>query len=423
MKKNIFLILILFYSTLLFSKPFTIVIDPGHGGYDPGCLGSITNEKTVTLAISKYLGKDILKNMEDVKVIYTRDKDIHVNLVDRPKLANKMKADLFISIHANHAPAKSAQGVETYFCRNGKSNANFEIAKRENSVILLEENHKTVYQDFNPNSEDSYIMFDLFQMKYLKKSELMATCIQNEIKTINRHDRGVRQAGFWVLHQCYMPSILIEVGFLSNTKEEKYLATSAGQKEIASSIYKAVQEYRHEYNRKTVNPNDAEVFEPETMQDSKQEKTSETDKTSTTEPSKTSEVQSTDNTSPSKTKPTESLKDKDSNMPTLKEVENKKIEGLLFRVQVFTIHKKIEDNPAEEKKVRKFPPVQYTLVDEKNYKYTCGESAYYNKIIPILHQVQTYYSDAFIVAFKDGKQIDLSLALNLFKNSSYETLQ
>lgn len=415
MKKNIFLILILFYSTLLFSKPFTIVIDPGHGGYDPGCLGSITNEKTVTLAISKYLGKDILKNMKDVKVIYTRDKDIHVNLVDRPKLANKMKADLFISIHANHAPAKSAKGVETYFCRNGKSNANFEIAKRENSVILLEENHKTVYQDFNPNSEDSYIMFDLFQMKYLKKSELMATCIQNEIKTINRHDRGVRQAGFWVLHQCYMPSILIEVGFLSNSKEEKYLATSTGQKEMAGSIFKAVQEYRHEYNRKTVNPNDAEVFEAKTKQALKEKETSGKTKTSTTEPSKTSKGQNKDKTAPSKPKPKASLSHKENHATVLKDVEGKKIEGLLFRVQVFTIQKKIEDNPIEEKKVKKFPPVRYTLVNEKNYKYTCGESAYYNEIIPILHQVQTYYSDAFIVAFKDGKQIDLTVALNLLK--------
>lgn len=415
MKKNIFLILILFYSTLLFSKPFTIVIDPGHGGYDPGCLGSITNEKTVTLAISKYLGKDILKNMKDVKVIYTRDKDIHVNLVDRPKLANKMKADLFISIHANHAPAKSAKGVETYFCRNGKSNANFEIAKRENSVILLEENHKTVYQDFNPNSEDSYIMFDLFQMKYLKKSELMATCIQNEIKTINRHDRGVRQAGFWVLHQCYMPSILIEVGFLSNSKEEKYLATSTGQKEMAGSIFKAVQEYRHEYNRKTVNPNDAEVFEAKTKQALKEKETSGKTKTSTTEPSKTSKGQNKDKTAPSKPKPKASLSHKENHATVLKDVEGKKIEGLLFRVQVFTIQKKIEDNPIEEKKVKKFPPVRYTLVNETNYKYTCGESAYYNEIIPILHQVQTYYSDAFIVAFKDGKQIDLTVALNLLK--------
>lgn len=415
MKKNIFLILILFYSTLLFSEPFTIVIDPGHGGYDPGCLGSITNEKTVTLAISKYLGKDILKNMKDVKVIYTRDKDIHVNLVDRPKLANKMKADLFISIHANHAPAKSAKGVETYFCRNGKSNANFEIAKRENSVILLEENHKTVYQDFNPNSEDSYIMFDLFQMKYLKKSELMATCIQNEIKTINRHDRGVRQAGFWVLHQCYMPSILIEVGFLSNSKEEKYLATSTGQKEMAGSIFKAVQEYRHEYNRKTVNPNDAEVFEAKTKQALKEKETSGKTKTSTTEPSKTSKGQNKDKTAPSKPKPKASLSHKENHATVLKDVEGKKIEGLLFRVQVFTIQKKIEDNPIEEKKVKKFPPVRYTLVNEKNYKYTCGESAYYNEIIPILHQVQTYYSDAFIVAFKDGKQIDLTVALNLLK--------
>jgi N-acetylmuramoyl-L-alanine amidase len=226
-----------------------IVIDAGHGGKDSGTVGSISKEKDVALKIALELGRIIKDNLPDVEIIYTRNKDNFVELEDRAMLANKNDADLFISIHCNAVPANKSQiyGTETYIMGVHKDNANFEIAKRENSVILLEENYEERYEGFDPNSPESNILFSLYQNAYLENSLNLADKIEYQFsKRVGRNSRGVRQAGFWVLWRTSMPSVLIETGYLSNPKEERYLNDKLGQVYLASGIYRAFRDFKQE---------------------------------------------------------------------------------------------------------------------------------------------------------------------------------
>ncbi|MBS1682511.1 MAG: N-acetylmuramoyl-L-alanine amidase [Bacteroidetes bacterium] len=227
-------------------KVATIVIDPGHGGTDPGTLGKKSKEKDVALKISLKFGAYIEKNMPEVKVIYTRKSDKYMSLEDRAELANKVKADLFICIHANSLPGAPAYGTETYVMGLHKDKGNLEVAQRENSVIMMDENYKERYAGFDPNSDESYILFTLSQSAYQESSLRFAQKIEEQFKTKGRHSRGVKQAGFWVLWRTAMPSVLIETGFLSQEREEKYLLSAAGQDTIAHGIYLAFKEYKSE---------------------------------------------------------------------------------------------------------------------------------------------------------------------------------
>ncbi|MGC4023501.1 MAG: N-acetylmuramoyl-L-alanine amidase [Cyclobacteriaceae bacterium] len=229
------------------SKVATVVIDPGHGGRDPGTSGKNTKEKDIALSISLKFGAYIEKNMPDVKVIYIRKDDRYVALEERPEIANRAKADLFICIHANSLPGAPAYGTETYVMGLHKDKGNLEVAMRENSVIMMDENYKERYEGFDPNSAESYIMFSLSQSAYQESSLRFAQKIEQEFKTkVGRHSRGVKQAGFWVLWKTSMPSVLIETGFLSNAKEEGYLDSNEGQDKIAQGIYRAFKEYKTE---------------------------------------------------------------------------------------------------------------------------------------------------------------------------------
>jgi N-acetylmuramoyl-L-alanine amidase len=225
----------------------TIVIDAGHGGKDPGTLGKNTREKDIALKISLKLGSYIEKNIPGVKVIYTRKDDRYLGLDERADIANKNKADLFICIHANSLPGAPAYGTETYVMGLHKDKSNFEIAKRENSVILMDENFEQRYEGFDPNSPESYILFTLSQNAYQESSLKFAQKIESQFKVkAGRHSRGVKQAGFIVLWRTTMPSVLIETGFLSNSKEETFLMTDQGQDLIASGIYRAFKDYKAE---------------------------------------------------------------------------------------------------------------------------------------------------------------------------------
>jgi N-acetylmuramoyl-L-alanine amidase len=225
----------------------TIVIDPGHGGKDPGTLGKKTKEKDIALKISLKLGAYIEKNMPQVKVIYTRKDDRYVALDERAEIANRNKAQLFICIHANSLPGAPAYGTETFVMGLGKDKGNFEIAKRENSVILMDENYQERYEGFDPKSPESYILFTLSQSAYHESSLRFAQKVENQFKTkAGRFSRGVKQAGFLVLWKTTMPSVLIETGFLSQSKEESFLLSDAGQDLIASGIYRAFKEYKTE---------------------------------------------------------------------------------------------------------------------------------------------------------------------------------
>ncbi len=246
----------LFLLTLLITLPlatyaFTVVLDAGHGGQDAGAVGSFSKEKNINLRYTLALGDLIQKNHPDVKVIYTRNKDVFVNLNERARIANKAKADLFISIHTNASKNKSANGMETFTLGVSRSKENMEVAMLENSVILLEDDYEKKYEGFDPNSTDSYIMFEFMKDQYMDRSVTCADLIQtNMIKASKRNDRGVRQAGFLVLRATSMPSVLIELGFISNKEEEKFLNDSDNQAKVCKAIYQAFANYKHDIDKR-----------------------------------------------------------------------------------------------------------------------------------------------------------------------------
>lgn len=224
----------------------TIVIDAGHGGKDPGCHGKVSNEADIALATALELGRIIKENLPGLKVIYTRNTDDFVELHDRAAIANKNKADLFISLHCNSGPNDIA-GTETFTMGLHNSEANLAVAKRENEVILKEDNYQKKYDGFDPKSPQAHILFSLYQNAFMDNSIKLASYIERQFRTkLGRSSRGVKQAGLLVLWKTAMPSVLVEIGFLTNAKEEKYLNNKTNQVYIASGIYRAVKEYKAE---------------------------------------------------------------------------------------------------------------------------------------------------------------------------------
>ena len=225
----------------------TVVIDPGHGGAKPGAQGKRTQEKVITLAVAKKFGKLIEDNYPDVKVIYTRTTDVDISLAERAHIANRNKADLFISIHANSHPTSTPTGVETFVMGLSESRANLEVAKKENADILLESDYKTNadYNGFDPNAPETYVMLTMFQNAFIDKSLNLAQAIQTQykhnIKTVNR---GVKQAELYVLYKTTCPSVLTEIGFISNPSEEAYMISDEGQATIAVSLFNAFMTYK-----------------------------------------------------------------------------------------------------------------------------------------------------------------------------------
>lgn len=223
----------------------TVVIDAGHGGKDPGAIGKNSREKDIVLKIALKLGEYINKYLPDVKIVYTRKTDVFIPLKKRPEIANNHKADLFISIHANSNRNKRIIGTESYTLGLHKTKENLEVAMKENSVILYEEDYSTKYEGFDPENPASYIIFNLLQGANRDKSISLAELTEKQFKTrVGRHSRGVREAGFWVLKQASMPSVLIEVGFISNPTEEKFLKSKKGQVYLASAIFRAFRDYK-----------------------------------------------------------------------------------------------------------------------------------------------------------------------------------
>lgn len=222
-----------------------VVIDAGHGGKDPGTIGKRSQEKNITLKIALKLSEEISSKCKDVTVILTRTTDEFIELYERAEIANRSKADLFISIHCNANPKNTFQGAETYIMGLHRTEANLEIAKKENAAILMEPDYSTNYNGFDPNSDESYITFTLFQNAFLEQSTRFASFVQDEMKDrVGMNDRGVRQAGFLVLYKTTMPSVLIETGFLSNPEEEKFLISEKGQQYIASAICRAFCKFK-----------------------------------------------------------------------------------------------------------------------------------------------------------------------------------
>lgn len=237
------LLLLLFVAFPLMS--FTVVIDAGHGGHDAGAIGLKlkVQEKNLNLSVAKQLAEKIRTSYPEVKVVLTRDTDVFLPLQQRADIANKHHADLFISIHTNAAENRNAQGAETFILGTERMEDNLDVAMRENAVMKLEED-QTVYQGFDPNSIESYILFELMQNQYMDHSLQFAELVQNQfVGTLQRANRGVRQAAFWVLLKSACPSVLVEMGFLSNAEEEKWLASAEGKTGIVNGIFDAFQKF------------------------------------------------------------------------------------------------------------------------------------------------------------------------------------
>ncbi|MCB0652877.1 MAG: N-acetylmuramoyl-L-alanine amidase [Saprospiraceae bacterium] len=244
----------------------TVVIDPGHGGHDPGCLGKKSHEKTIALSIAKKLADAIKKDYPQVKVILTRDSDVFIPLHKRAAIANRNNADLFISIHCNSMPPGNGKtnGTETYVMGLHTAQHNLDVAKRENAAILLEADYEKNY-DYDPNSPEGHILLSMFQNAFLEQSIQFATKVEQQFSVVtNRNSRGVKQAGFVVLKETTMPSVLIETGFLSNTREENYLYTDQGQDQVAEAILKAFSDYKKEIESSVENGLPYEVVEVKT---------------------------------------------------------------------------------------------------------------------------------------------------------------
>lgn len=373
MRHLLALIFTFFAVVNLSAKDFTVVIDAGHGGKDPGAISANKKiyEKNVTLAVALMVGKSIEENHPEVKVLYTRKTDKFVGLNDRARMANKANADLFISIHTNAAKNRSARGAETYTLgiEEERTERNLEIAKRENGVILLEENHEKQYANFNPNSPESYIIFEFIQSEYVKESIHIAQYVQENLTAdANRHDRGVRQAGFLVLNATSMPSILVELGYISNAEEAKYLASSSGQKKMSQCISKAFDKYYADLLKQSAEASAAN--------------------TSTTLGNEVEDEKTQSQT-----------------------VTND--EAPVFKVQFLSSSKKLSNGDSAFKGLS---PVEY-YYDKGLYKYTYGASTNYNEILRTKRKVNEKFKDAFIVAFIKGERVDTQQAIALFKRN------
>lgn len=383
-------------------KDFVVVIDAGHGGHDPGAVGSFSKEKDINLTVALKFGNMVKKECNDVKVVYTRSKDVFIPLDRRAQIANDAKADLFISIHTNAlANNRTAQGASTWTLGLAKSNANLEVAKRENSVILYESDYKTRYAGFNPNSAESYIIFEFMQDKYMEQSVHLADLVQKQFRShCNRADRGVHQAGFLVLKASAMPSILVELGFISTPDEERYLNTETGTTTLARGIYRAFLSYKREQEirltgaSRTVIPKDepADTTEPVVA---KVEKDS--DQTDSSRSNKENVI-------------TAQVKTKQSQRPIV--VESTTNDGeITFKVQILTSSRPLAKN---DKQFQGLKDVDY-YKENGLYKYTYGASADYNKVANTRRSINQQFKDAFIIAFRNGEKMNVNEAISEFK--------
>ena len=230
-------------------RPFVLVIDAGHGGKDAGAVGQLTKEKDINLNVALALGRLVEKNCPDVKVIYTRKTDVFVTLQGRAEIANRNKANLFISVHTNSSPVGKAapMGAETYTLGMHRAADNLEVAKRENSVITQENNYKQTYHNFDPRKSESYIIFEFLQDRNMQQSVDLARAIQRNYTSSGRKNKGVHQAGFLVLRATSMPSVLTELGFISNAEEEKFLHSQEGVATLARAIFEGFKSYRQKH--------------------------------------------------------------------------------------------------------------------------------------------------------------------------------
>ncbi|MCF6347708.1 MAG: N-acetylmuramoyl-L-alanine amidase [Flavobacteriaceae bacterium] len=361
-KRKLAILLIVFFfslqNTIIFAQEkFKVVIDAGHGGTDPGNLGhksSKYQEKDIVLKIALAVGK-LLDADKNIEVIYTRKDDTYIELHERGTIAQNSKADLFVSIHCDAFGNANVHGAGTFVLGLHENDRNFEIAKKENSVILMEDNYKEKYDGFDPNSPEAVIGLTMMQEEYLDQSLMIASLIQNNfVKTLKRKDRSVKQAGFLVLRNTFMPSVLVETGFLTNTKEGSYLNSKKGQEEIADAIYKAIKLYK-----KQVDDNIVVEIKPKPE--------------------------------PKPTKP-----------------KTRIVKGVDFKVQIASGTKKLKTAPYNFKGLKGIERIKIGA----HHKYYFGKTSDYLKAKEMQKMVKEKgFTSAFVVAFKKDKKISVKEAL------------
>lgn len=387
-------------------KTFVVVIDAGHGGKDPGARGATIHEKAINLAVALKLGSLISEKHNDVKVVYTRRTDVFIELDERANIANRNKADLFISIHTNAVKRGSAvTGTETYTLGLARTDENLEVAMRENSAILLEDNYLQKYEGFDPTSSESYIIFEFMQNKHMEQSIGLASEVQKAFSTVNRVNRGVRQAGFLVLRKTSMPSILVELGYISNPGEERFLASASGQNKLATSIYNAFTKYKWEYDRKrgalagqSANApvllpagdynGDAPVTAP-AVEESSAPAGSEED---------IRQRRARREQSVSASESSGSVKSRSGESASKQKAKEKRV----FKIQILSSDRKLSPG---SKLFKGYKDVSF-FKEKGLYKYTYGETTSFDEIRKLHRRVAKDFKDAFIVAFQHGERVD-----------------
>lgn len=358
-KNPIFIaILALFFCGSAFSQKkqtFIIVLDAGHGGKDPGNSYHGFKEKEIALKTTLKVG-EILEKEKDIKIIYTRTSDTFIELVNRPKIANKANANLFISIHCNSVKNFGPSGTETFVMGLSRSDMNLEVAKNENSVILLENNYNETYKGFNPKKSESLIGLTLIQEENLNSSINLATKIQdNFIHNLERNSRGVKQQPLWVLDNVFMPGVLIELGFLSNKDEGEFLNSDEGQNKMAMQIANAIKSYKKEYFGEEID--NITTYKP---------KESGLIKSETNEKSKTVAV----------------------------------LNDTIYKVQLFASSKKTQ---LDSNKFKGLKNISRTF-NNNIYRYTYGETSNFDEVKKMqIEAKKTGFLDAYVVVIKDGK--------------------
>lgn len=439
--KNPFSISLLLISCFLVSsfspkfKPVfavkTVVIDAGHGGKDPGCHGSKYKEKDIALAVALKLGKYLEDNFKDVKVIYTRKTDVFVDLQERANIANRAKADLFICIHCNSACVRDKKlkrdvcrdqvcGAETYVMDIKNEKGKSDVAKRENSAILLEDDYVKKYDGFDPNSDESYIIMSMFTDTYVNQSLSFASKAQKQYNTkAGRIDKGVKRASLWVLWRTYMPSVLTEIGYLSNLQEEQFLGSSKGQDYIASGLFRAFREYKDEVegiskkydddfeNQKPFKMDKQDSLEVKELKKSNHQEIPDSAIVRKVNETKINKEDDKIKNSDSKKDTSISIK-KDSKVNTIEDPEivekNNRKSEIVYKVQLLSSDKKLLFDSDKLKIIDK--PGEY--MDKGVYKYTAGEFIDKKDAIELQSQLRKNgFKDAFVIAMQGGKRIPL----------------
>ena len=368
MKRRIVATIMLVFTlavALAAKKGFTLVIDAGHGGHDAGALGTFSKEKNINLNVALAFGRLVENNCPGVNVIYTRKTDVFIPLHQRADIANRNKADLFISIHTNALPkGAKAMGLETYTLGMHRASDNFDVAKRENSVILIEKDYKQHYEGFDPSSSESYIMFEFLQDKNMAQSVELAKMVQKRTcAAAARPNKGVKQAGFLVLRETSMPSCLIELGFISTPSEEQFLNSDEGIANMGRGIYQAFCDYLAKYDKSFTVPFNPEVSE---------------------------------------------TKEENKEQPQPEEVKD---EAPVFKVQILTSNVKLKSGSRQ---LKGRDDADF-YKDGNIYKYTVGASTNYNEIYRLRKQLLDQFPEAFIIAFKGGQRMNVQKAIEEFK--------